>query len=86
MNHDPEKPRVNNMGIPEAKIVFKNNGYYKQVLHNITGYVRSKEMVAIMGPSGSGKTSLLNVLAQRTSLSEGSQVEGVISINFRNLV
>ena len=52
MNHDPEKPRVNNMGIPEAKIVFKNNGYYKQVLHNITGYVRSKEMVAIMGPSG----------------------------------
>jgi ABC-type lipoprotein export system ATPase subunit len=42
-------------------------------------------MVAIMGPSGSGKTSLLNVLAQRTALSAGSQVDGIISINERKL-
>lgn len=35
----------------------------KQILNNVSGYARPKEMVAIMGASGSGKTSLLNVLA-----------------------
>ena len=42
-------------------------------------------MVAIMGPSGSGKTSLLNVLSQRSSLSNGSFVEGEVCVNDRIL-
>jgi ABC-type lipoprotein export system ATPase subunit len=29
-----------------------------------------------MGPSGSGKTSLLNILAQRMTLSKGSTMTG----------
>lgn len=39
------------------------------------------ELVAIMGPSGSGKTSLLNVLANRLSLSRGSFFNGQIFCN-----
>jgi len=42
-------------------------------------------MVAILGPSGSGKTSLLNVLCQRTGLSQQSFVRGKVSINGREL-
>ena len=42
-------------------------------------------MVAILGPSGSGKTSLLNVIAQRHSLSGGSYTSGVVKINGRVL-
>jgi len=38
-------------------------------------------MVAILGPSGSGKTSLLNILAQRESVSGGSKVTGEIKLN-----
>ena len=38
-----------------------------------------------MGPSGSGKTSLLNVISQRTYLSQGSIVEGSVCVNDREL-
>ena len=38
-----------------------------------------------MGPSGSGKTSLLNVLSQRSRLSNGSYIKGDTSVNGRVL-
>ena len=50
-----------------------------------TGYVKPTELVGILGPSGSGKTSLLNVLAQRQSLSGGSYWSGTVKINGRKL-
>ena len=31
----------------------------KQILSNLTGYARPRELMAVMGASGSGKTSLL---------------------------
>ena len=40
----------------------KENKNFKKILHNVTGYAKPGEMVAIMGASGSGKTSLLNIL------------------------
>jgi ABC-type multidrug transport system ATPase subunit len=50
----------------------------KQILSDSSGYIKPKELVAIIGPSGSGKTSLLNILANRVSLSKGSYFDGSI--------
>lgn len=85
VNDQSERTEINALGLPRGKIVRRGKKLYKQVLHNVTGFVKPKEMVAIMGPSGCGKTSLLNVLAQRTNLSNGSITEGVIDINGRVL-
>jgi len=64
------------------KIYIDNeNKNYKKILHNVTGYAKPGEMVAIMGASGSGKTSLLNILGQRLDLSIGSSVSGTIKCN-----
>ena len=48
----------------------------KRVLHNLEGFAKPGEMLAIMGASGSGKTSFLNVLGQRLGLSPGSTMSG----------
>ena len=53
----------------------------KQILSNVTGYARPKEMLAIMGSSGCGKTSLLNILGQRLDLSPGCLVEENVRCN-----
>ena len=73
-------------GLPTATYLTREDGKsYRQILFNSQGYVKPKEMVAIIGPSGSGKTSLLNALSQRTQLSAGSAVDGTIYINQKKL-
>ena len=79
---ESKQPKVNEAtGIPEPTIRQTNQGFFKQVLQTTSGFVKPKEMVAIMGPSGSGKTSLLNVLSQRSALSNGSYIKGDVLIN-----
>eukprot|EP00047_Mylnosiga_fluctuans_P004483 m.234774 g.234774 ORF g.234774 m.234774 type:complete len:1699 (+) comp12715_c0_seq1:66-5162(+) len=50
----------------------------KRLLSNVTGYVKSGMMVALMGSSGAGKTTLLDVLARRKT---GGHISGNVQIN-----
>ncbi|CAG2105895.1 unnamed protein product, partial [Medioppia subpectinata] len=51
----------------------------KHILRNVSGCVKSGQLMAIMGASGAGKTTLMNVLTQR-NLSDIT-VEGSVKIN-----
>jgi len=57
----------------------------KQILHNVTGYARPGEMVAVMGASGSGKTSLLNILGERLDVSSQAEVSRDVKVNGQEL-
>ena len=81
MTDDSTVEQCTEKGLPQEHFIKKNNRYYKQILFGANGYVKPKEMVAILGPSGSGKTSLLNALSQRLGLSSGSFIKGQIKIN-----
>ena len=43
-------------------------GGTRRLLHDVTGYVKSGQLVALMGASGAGKTTVLDVLAQRKNI------------------
>eukprot|EP00042_Codosiga_hollandica_P040714 m.354083 g.354083 ORF g.354083 m.354083 type:complete len:668 (+) comp55932_c0_seq5:97-2100(+) len=52
----------------------------KTILYNVSGAVKSGDLLALMGPSGSGKTTLLDLLADRIS---SGQREGEVRVNGR---
>ncbi|KAG8903275.1 hypothetical protein FRB99_003542 [Tulasnella sp. 403] len=43
-------------------------GGTRRLLHDVTGYVKPGQLVALMGASGAGKTTALDVLAQRKNI------------------
>ncbi|KAK6212499.1 hypothetical protein LQW54_005273 [Pestalotiopsis sp. IQ-011] len=77
-------------GAPEVSIdktvfTFKNINYFvhhmgseKQLLQDVSGFVKPGQLVALMGSSGAGKTTLMDVLAQRK---DSGRIEGSIMVN-----
>lgn len=55
-------------------------GDERTLLHRVSGYVQSGEMLAILGPSGAGKTTLLDILAQRKTAAMG-RLSGTVCVN-----
>lgn len=60
-------------------ILAKNNSY---LCDNVSGYVTSGRVLALMGPSGAGKTTLLNALAGRATY---AVIEGSVRFSGREL-
>ncbi|ROV97280.1 hypothetical protein VSDG_04785 [Cytospora chrysosperma] len=66
---------------------FRDINYYvhhmgeeKQLLQNVSGFVKPGKLVALMGSSGAGKTTLMDTLAQRK---DSGRLEGHIMVNGR---
>jgi ABC-type glutathione transport system ATPase component len=71
----------------QATFTFKDISYFvhhqgaeKQLLRQVSGFVKPGQLVALMGSSGAGKTTLMDALAQRKD--EG-RIEGSIMVNGR---
>ncbi|KAF4343795.1 multidrug resistance CDR1 [Fusarium beomiforme] len=71
--------------ISATTFTFKNINYFvhhegheKQLLQNVSGFVKPGQLVALMGSSGAGKTTLMDVLAQRK---DSGRLEGSIMVN-----
>jgi ABC-type multidrug transport system ATPase subunit len=80
---EDEANRLMTEHIP-AHLHFSNISYTvpngKKVLSNVSGSVKSGQLMAIMGPSGAGKSTLLDILARRQ---KSGQVEGQSLVNGR---
>ncbi|KAJ4003081.1 hypothetical protein NW752_011743 [Fusarium irregulare] len=69
----------------ETVFTFDNISYFvhhegqeKQLLKQVSGFVKPGQLVALMGSSGAGKTTLMDVLAQRK---DSGRIEGSIMVN-----
>jgi hypothetical protein len=81
---DDETSKLMTDHIPAA-LMFKQMNYTiggKEVLNDISGLVKSGQVMAIMGASGAGKTSLLDILARRH---KSGTIQGQIYVNGRTV-
>lgn len=56
---------------------------YKEIIHNVSGFVKPSSLVAILGASGSGKSTLMSVLANRQPVN--LKVDGDVRVNGRKI-
>ncbi|CAF3466619.1 unnamed protein product [Fusarium graminearum] len=93
LKDDPERtsvqplPEQNDYITAATTFTFKNINYFvqhegqeKQLLQNVSGFVKPGQLVALMGSSGAGKTTFMDVLAQRK---DSGRLEGSIMVNGR---
>lgn len=80
-----------NMNKKESLLYWQNISYSietksstTKILNNISGYVKSNEVLAILGPSGSGKTSLLNILTSRYT-PKGKEHKIIQSVKYNDI-
>ena len=81
---DDEAAKLMAEHIP-AMLMFKQMGYTvggKDVLRQVSGFVKPGQVMAIMGASGAGKTSLLDILARRH---KSGTIHGHIYVNGRTV-
>lgn len=73
----------------EPKIVIDSLSYTfadgTEALRNISMEIRPNQVFVLFGPARGGKTTLLRLLNRLSDLTEGSQVNGSITINGRNI-
>ncbi|KAI0114413.1 BcatrD protein [Nemania sp. FL0031] len=96
---DAEKPKPNKKTIKHdilgtsdgAHLLWSNLRYTirenkneKVILNDVNGWVKPGTLTALMGPSGAGKTSLLDALAQRTTVGVVSG-DVVVDTRFQNV-
>ncbi len=72
---------VNQVLSKEDQINMKQKVARQKIVKGASGYALPGETLYIMGASGAGKTSLLNMLSDRISQSNGQKVSGDIMIN-----
>jgi ABC-type multidrug transport system ATPase subunit len=73
--------KLKNILLSRAQYPKKRLSYGIPILKNISGTIRSDEMVAILGPSGSGKTTLLNFVSSRSNWDKNLFVDGDLYVN-----
>lgn len=53
----------------------------KNIIQNLTGYAKPRELIGLLGPSGSGKTVLLNIFSDRLITANGCVYNRNVYIN-----
>lgn len=76
--HDPIPSLATTFTFKNINYFVQHEGHEKQLLQNVSGFVKPGQLVALMGSSGAGKTTLMDVLAQRK---DSGRLEGSIMVN-----
>ncbi len=81
MTHLSERPESIALSVKDLSLKYGNQWAFK----NLSLFIPSQSVTAIIGPSGCGKTSFLNCLNRMTDLFENCHVEGAVSLQGKNI-
>jgi phosphate transport system ATP-binding protein len=84
----PPRSDEEKTGTGRTIIEVKNLNFYysdKRALHDISLFIKEKEVTAFIGPSGCGKSTLLRCMNRMNDLIIGTRAEGQLLINGENI-